>query len=156
MANIYNLFKFLEKKRGTKTPLKVKFIYAPDELTDEELNVEGLLDLDNSSLTSLPDGLRVGGHLYLSNSSINSLPDNLKVGGDLFLPGTPITSLPNNLKVGGGLYLSDTKITSIPDNLQVGKFLSLRNTPLAKKYSEEEIRNMILHTGGYVKRNIYA
>ena len=44
-ANIYNLFKFLEKKKGTKTPLKVKFIYAPDELTDEDLNVEGDLSL---------------------------------------------------------------------------------------------------------------
>ena len=45
MSNIYNLFKFLEKKKGTKTPLRVKLIHAPYELTDEDLNVEGDLDL---------------------------------------------------------------------------------------------------------------
>ena len=43
MPNIYNLFKFLEKKKGTKVPLKVKLIYTPNEITDEELNVEGCL-----------------------------------------------------------------------------------------------------------------
>jgi len=116
MSNIYNLFKFLEKKKGTKTPLKVKFIYAPNELTDEDLNVEEYLDLSD----------------------------------------TKITSLPNNLKAGGGLDLSDTKITSLPDNLEVVRSLFLENTPLAEKYTKEEIRKMIEDKGGYVKKDIYV
>ena len=116
MPNIYNLFKFLEKKKGTKTPIEIKFIYAPDELTDEDLNVEGDLDLEDS----------------------------------------PITTLPDNLKVGGSLDVSYTKITSLPDNLQVGGYLDLEYTPLAKKYTDEEIRKMIEDKGGYVKGDIYV
>jgi hypothetical protein len=136
MTNIYNLFKFLEKKRGTKTPLKMKFIYTPDELTDEDLKVKGNLDLLNTKITSLPDNLQVGDSLFLDNTPITSLPDNLQVGDSLFLANTPITSLPDNLKVGGYLYLSDT--------------------PLAEKYTKDEIRKMIEDKGGYVKGKIYA
>jgi len=156
MSNIYNLFKFLEKKRGTETPLQVKLLYAPDELTDEDLNVKGNLDLYNSSLDSLPDGLKVGGDLNLGYAPITSLPDNLKVGGYLSLVHSPITSLPNNLSVGSSLYLGITPITSLPDNLKVEKDLYLQGTPLAKKYSKEEIIKMILDKGGYFKGNIHV
>ena len=136
MPNIYNFFKFLEKKKGTKTPIEAKLLYAPEEITDEDLNVEGDLNLRNTPITSIPDNLSVGGDLYLSNSKITSLPDNLKVGGSLFL--------------------SNTKITSLPDNLQVEGSLYLRNTPLEVLYSEKEIRNMIEKKGGYVKGEIYV
>jgi hypothetical protein len=63
--------------------------------------------------------------------------------GDLDLRNTPITSLPNNLKVGGYLSLRNTKITSLPNNLKVGRDLYLTNTPISKKYTQEEIRQMI-------------
>ena len=135
-TNIYNLFKFLEKKKGTKTPLKVKLVYAPEEITDEDLNVEGYLYLSNTKITSLPDGLQVGGGLDLINTKITSLPDNLSVGGYLNLAYNKLTSLPDNLKVGGALYL--------------------RETPLAEKYTKEEIRKMIEGKGGYIKREIYV
>ena len=156
MSNIYNLFKFLEKKKGTKTPLKVKFIYAPDELTDEGLNVEGDLDLSYSKITSLPDNLQVGGNLDLSYSKITSLPDNLKVGGYLALVASPITSLPDNLSVGSSLYLGITPIDSLPDNLKVEKDLYLQGTLFSKKYTKEEIIKMLLDKGGYFKGNIYV
>jgi len=137
MSNIYNLFKFLEKKKGTKTPLGVKFIYAPDELTDEDLNVEGSLDLAaNTARISLPNNLKVGGSLYLNNSSITSLPDNLQVGGFL--------------------HLFKTSISSIPSNLKVEVHLDLRQTPLAEKYFPHEIKKMIEKKGGYVKGKIYV
>ena len=136
MSNIYNLFNFLEKKKGTKTPRKVKFLYAPNELTDEELNREGDLDLFNIPITSLPDNLKVGRNLDLENSSITSLPDNLSVGGHLNLTNTPITSLSGNLKVGGHLFLY--------------------HTPITEEYTKEEVRKMIEDKGGYVKRNIYV
>ncbi len=136
MPNIYNLFKFLEKKKGTKTPFEVKLIYAPDEITDEDLNVEGDLDLANTSRISLPNNLKVGGNLYLNNSSITSLPDNLQVGRSL--------------------HLFKTSISSIPSNLKVEVHLDLRQTPLSEKYNKEEIRKMIEDKGGYVKGNIYV
>jgi hypothetical protein len=87
---VYNLFKFLEKKKGTKTPLRVKFLYAPEEITDEDLNVEGDLDLAYTSITSIPDNLQVGGSLDLENTNIETLPNNLKVERSLFLDNTPL------------------------------------------------------------------
>ena len=92
-ANIYNLFKFLEKKKGTKTPFKAKLLYAPDELTDEELKIGGNLDLENINIETLPDNLKVGGSLFLSNTKITSLPDNLQVEGSLYLRNTPLEVL---------------------------------------------------------------
>jgi hypothetical protein len=153
---VYNFFKFLEKKKGTETPLRVKFLYAPDEITDEDLNVEGDLDLSYTSITSIPDNLQVGGHLDLENTNIETLPDNLKVGGFLDLDNSLITSLPDNLKVGGTLNIKNTDIKTLPNNLQVGGFLDLINTPIAKKYTKEEVRNMIEDKGGYVKEFIYV
>ena len=114
MSNIYNLFKFLEKKKGTKTPLNVKLLYAPDEITGEDLNVVGTLNLEANQITSLPDNLKVGEHIWADASSINSIPNNLQVEGDL----------------------------------------SLYDTPLAEKYTEEEIRKMVKDKGGYVKGSI--
>jgi hypothetical protein len=104
---------------------------------------KGDLNLSNTPITSLPDNLQVGGYLDLENTPITSLPDNLQVGGSLSLINTPITSLPDNLQVGGNFYLINTPITSLPDNLQVGGYLSLINTPLSKKYTEEQIKQMV-------------
>jgi len=87
---VYNFFKFLEKEKGTKTPLKVKFLYAPEEIADEDLNVEGDLDLSYTSITSIPDNLQVGGSLDLENTNIETLPNNLKVERSLFLDNTPL------------------------------------------------------------------
>ena len=62
---------------------------------------------------------------------------------DLNLSNIPLTSLPNNLKVGGYLDLTGTPITSLPNNLKIGRDLYLTNTPISKKYTQEEIRQMI-------------
>jgi hypothetical protein len=122
MGKIQQFFDFLEKKEGRKKPFEYKLIHEPDNLTPEELDVEGDLDLDGSKITSLPQGL--------------------KVEGDLDLEDTPITSLPEGLKVGGSLFLRDTLITSLPQGLQVGGSLNLYYTPLSEKYTKEEIRKM--------------
>jgi len=112
---------------------------------------QGDLDLTNTPIQSLPNGLKVGGDLILSNTPIQSLPKDLKVGGDLNLFNIPIKSLPDDLKVGGNLNLHNTPIQSLPDNLKVGGYLSLYNTPLSKKFTEEELKAMVPG----VKGNIY-
>ena len=134
--------------------LNSKFIYYQNDLTPEDLTVEGSLYLQHTPITSLPDNLKVGGSLYLYGTPITSLPDNLEVGGSLYLEYTPITSLPDNLEVGGSLSLERTPITSLPDNLKVGGSLSLYNTPLSKKYTKEEIIKMIEDKGGYLRGGI--
>ena len=104
---------------------------------------KGDLDLRNTPITSLPNNLKVSGNLDLYNTPITSLPNDLQVDGTLYLGNSSITSLPNNLKVGGYLSLRNTPITSLPNNLKVGRDLYLTNTPISKKYTQEEIRQMI-------------
>ena len=48
------------------------------------------MELDETTIKSLPEGLEVGGNLDLSGSLINSLPKGLKVGGNLYIYRTPI------------------------------------------------------------------
>ena len=54
---------------------------------------------------------RNGGSLDLSNTQIRELPEGLTVGGWLDLSNTQIRELPEGLTVGGGLYLGDTQIS---------------------------------------------
>ncbi len=96
----------------------------------EGLSVSRDLDLSYTPITSLPAGLSVEGSLYLSGTKITSLPEGLSVVGELSLSYTPITSLPAGLSVEGSLYLSGTKITSLPEGLSVGGSLDLSNTPI--------------------------
>jgi hypothetical protein len=100
--------------------------------------VGGSLDLEDSTIESLPDNLTVGGYLDLTSTPIRSLPDNLTVRGDLFLSYTPIQSLLVGFTVRGDLDLRYTPIQSLPDNLRVEGDLDLEGTPLSKKYTTKE------------------
>ena len=105
---------------------------------------KGGLDLRDTPIISLPDNLeKVGGNLDLYGTQIKSLPDNLQIYGSLWLTYTPIKSLPNNLQVGRHLFLSYSAIESLPNTLKVGETLWIEKTPLAKKYSDKEIRNLL-------------
>jgi len=67
-------------------------------------------------------------HLRLSRTNITSLPNDSFVGGDLHLEYCKnLTSLPKGLKVEGNLYID--------------------NTPIANKYSNDEIRDMVKPDG---------
>ena len=94
------------------------------------------------------------GNLDLENSQITELPNNLQVGGSLYLNYTPIQKLPDNLKVVGSLWLHDSQITELPNNLEVHGDLNLFGTLLSKKYSKQEIRDIIKRQGGNVGRDI--
>ena len=80
------------------------------------------------------------------------ITDYIKGGseGDLNLSDTPIQSLPDNLRVGDHLNLNNTPIQSLPDNLKVGGSLDISNTPISKKYSADEIKDMVEYVGGEV------
>lgn len=176
MANIHNLFKFIESKRKQyHVPLKYILINNLP-LSEDDLNVKGNLDLCNTQIKSLPDNLKISGFLSVTwNENMTELPNNLNVKSDIYLSHTPIKSVPDTLKVGGHFYLDDTKITALPDNLKVGKDLFLlgtpiqslpnnlkvkgelylRNTPISKKYTKEEILKIIEDKGGSVGGKIY-
>jgi hypothetical protein len=150
------IFDFIEEKEG-KTSLAYKILNDFDNIRDNELIVNGNLNLSNKNITSLPDGLKVGGDLSLTRcTSLTSLPDAFMVGGNLGLSKcTSLTSLPDGLQVGGNLYLTGCiSLTTLPDGLQVGEDLNLANTSLAK-YTDGELLKMIGSNGfikGIIKR----
>ena len=106
-------------------------------ITKRDLNVDGDLDLSGTNITTLPKTLQVDGDLYLNScTSLKALPNGLRVGWNLDLNGcTSLKMLPDGLEVDGDLYIEDT--------------------PLAKMYSDDEIRDMVEASGGYVGGNIY-
>jgi hypothetical protein len=83
-------FKFLSEKDGKKIPLRLKLCHFHEELTEEDLNIKGDLNLSYTTITSLPENLRVTGNLYLSGTLIDKLPVNLFVLGTISLDNTPI------------------------------------------------------------------
>jgi hypothetical protein len=92
--------------------------------------------------------------LDLSETVITSLPNGLKIGGELDLIDCPnLISLPEDLKVGGDLFLYECKnLTSLPKGLQVGLKLYIGKTTLTN-YSDDELRKMI--KPGYISGKIY-
>ena len=171
------IFDFIEEKES-KTSLAYKILNDFDNIRDNDLIINGNLNISNKYITTLPVGLKVGGCLWLKGcTSLKSLPDGLQVGCSLSLSGCTsltslpvgfqvvdrlwlndcinLTSLPDALMVGGDLYLTGcTNLTSLPEGLQVGGNLYLANTPLAK-YTDGELLKMIGSTGyieGIIKR----
>ena len=110
----------------------------------------GGLMLDNTPIESLPSNLKtVGGVLDLNDSKILELPEGLTVHGFLDLSGTPIKILPNNLTVGSTLWLYYTQIEEIPMNLNIGTNLRLYQSNLSV-INEDRIVQMIKERGGSI------
>ena len=138
------ILNFLKEKEGKELPEswfdsieKLKLIERlenhPDDIQYRHVND---LDLDGSNIRKLPDNLYVKGSLDLDNcKQLTELPDNLHVGDLLWLVRTNISEIPNNLYVDGDLYINDT--------------------PLANKYTNQQIREMITSKGGTLIGKIY-
>jgi hypothetical protein len=149
---IRSIFKFLENEENRKTPIVWKLINN-EPLTDDELNIEGNLNLTDSKITQLPKGLKVGDNLNLLGSIITSLPEGLEVGATLDLSYSDIRTLPEGLEVGDSLWLIGCwLITSLPKGLHVGGDLYIFRTNFTK-LSNDEIRDMI--KPGFIGGGIY-
>jgi hypothetical protein len=149
---IKKIFDFLEENDDIKPPFLWKWVN--NELTKEDLNIKGNLNLEFTTVTSLPNGMRVEGNLWLLGSEINSLPEGLYVKDSFNLSHTNIELLPDNLYVGDDLYFRHSDIEEIPKNLYVGGNLYIEDSFLAKKYTDGEIRrNKNLNNGSF-KGNI--
>ena len=106
-------------------------------------SVGGYLYLYGSEIKSLGNLTSVGGNLNLRHTPIESLGNLTSVGGSLFLRDTSIQSLGNLTSVGKDLNLYGSEIKSLGNLTSVGGYLDLRNTPISKKYSKEEIKQMV-------------
>jgi hypothetical protein len=109
-------------------------------------SIGGDLDLSESDIKSLGNLVRVEGDLNLRGcKNLQSLGNLVRVEGNLDLQSCKnLVSLGDLEYVGDGLDLFDCKNLKSLGNLEyVGGFLSLGYTPLSKKYTKEEIRNMV-------------
>ena len=140
IETIEKMFNFLKEKEGRELPKKwverLKLIKElethPDDL---QYRYNGNLSLFRSNITKLPNDLFVNGFLSLINcKEIRNLPDKLHVEGNLSIP--------------------DTNISELPNKLYVGRNFSIANTPLAEKYTDEEIRKIVASTGGQINGQI--
>jgi hypothetical protein len=147
---IKKIFDFLEENGEHNAPLVWK-LKNNEPITEDDLIVNGDLNLNHSKITSLPEGLKVGGSLILSGLKITSLPKSLEVKGSLSLYRSEITSLPEGLKVGYDLILTYSTITSLPRGLKVGGYIYIFGSKLTR-YTDDELREMI--KPGYIKGKI--
>ena len=138
---IEKILNFLETNEDKQIPRKwfisiIRFIEKLENHPDAiQYKHEGDLELSHTNITKLPNDLYVDGYLNLINcKKITKLPDNLYVVEDLDLSGTNITELPDNLYFGWNLYI--------------------KNTPLAKKYTDQEIRDIVASTGNKIRGSI--
>jgi hypothetical protein len=145
------LQKFLERRGNPPYMITddLDLSYSDIESLGNLTSVGGFLNLYKSNLKSLGNLTSVGGSLILYESKIEDLGNLTSVGGNLILHGTKIEDLGNLTSVGKYLNLYGTKIEDLGNLTSVGGNLILRNTPLSKKYSEEEIRSMV-EVGGKV------
>jgi len=60
-----------------------------------------------------------------------------------------IRNLPDKLYVKSSLYLDGCKeLINLPSKLYVGRNVLIGNTPLANRYTDEEIKDIVASTGG--------
>jgi hypothetical protein len=139
---IIKLFEFIQSKKSRypiyQLAIMLKILYAPESIENEDLHIRGSLNF--TSFDNFKD--------------VEHLPDNLHIDGDLWLSDSAIKTLPENLHVNGNLALYRSKIQSLPKNLYVGGNISLMYTPLAEKYTDDEIQQLIEKSGGVVKGRI--
>jgi hypothetical protein len=155
---IRKIFTFLEENERHQTPFLWKWVNNIP-LTEKDLNIEGELDLTNTDIKSLPDGLKVAGNLNLTETDMESLPERLEVAGNLYLDHSFIKSLPKDLKVGGDLSIEATYIASLPKGLQVGGDLYLNDSKLLNNidYNDSnELRDIVkkMVEPGFIKGNV--
>ena len=153
-----NIFNFIEENERHQTPFLWKWVNNIP-LTEKDLNIEGNLDLTDTDIKSLPDGLKVAGNLNLTETDMESLPERLEVAGNLYLDHSFIKSLPKDLKVGGDLSIEATYIKSLPRGLQVGGDLYLNDSKLLNNidYNDSnELRDIVkkMVEPGFIKGNV--
>ena len=115
-------------------------------------SVNGDLNLYETNITSLGNLQSVNGYLNLYGcANLISLGNLQSVKGYLDLEGcAKLTSLGNLQSVNGSLVLYGcANLTSLGNLQSVGGGLHLGKTSISKKYSEEEIRQM-LNVGGII------
>jgi len=126
-----------------------EIIEFPSDIT--KLTMEGMFNLSNTKIQSLPNDLVVLGTMSLLGSDIKKLPDFLTVTYHLNIAGTDISELPPNMSV-KDLYLHDTKyITELPENLTTFRLLNVRNSAVKYLPANLTCENLYLNESNIIE-----
>lgn len=116
---LIKLFEFIKNKRKYKIPFRFLLLNYPEHIESDDLYVNGDLDLIDTNIMELPDGLFISGNLILTDCvDFFDLGDNMTVTSHVYLTNTNISYLPKNLKC-GTLVLRGVDIRVLPDDLVV-------------------------------------
>jgi hypothetical protein len=152
-----------EKKLYVDGNLNLSGVSGEITALPEGLRITGYLDLSNTNITKLPKDLMVGGFLNIRDTAIETLPADMEIVGpfyaarsalreipeginlgrkDIELISTPIKSLPKNFTAYAKLTIVKTQIETLPPDLKVFGDIYIGKTPLASKYTIEQIKEM--------------
>jgi hypothetical protein len=115
--------------------------------------IDGDLNIANTQIKYLPDGLEVKGRLIAGNSGLAELPENLHVHGFLSIANTCIDTLPESLVVDDSLYIEDTPIEKIPEALQhIKGSLDISNTLISELPEGLIVNDDFSYEGSQIKQ----
>lgn len=135
--NLENLLRFIEKTEGRKIPLYYKLKKNQELITQDDLIVNGDLDLTGESFKMLPDNLVINGNFYISDTEIRTIPKNLTVNGILYIHGTYISTIPSDLKI-EHLDIESSNVESLPYNFNIPGYFNVRFCKL--KYLPDNLK----------------
>ena len=155
---IGNILTFLKEKEGKEIPQNWNLIERLETHPDDIQYIhKGSLTLKNSDIKKFPNNLYVDGDfMMLSGEKTTELPDRLFVMGFLQLAiDHKILKYPKALFVKDTLFLTYTNIAELPNQIFVGEDLLIQGTPLADKYTDEELYEMAKSLeGGQIRGKI--
>lgn len=85
------------------------------------------LDLSNTTLTELPQGLEIEDHLILKSTPMLALPAGLKVGGLLDTLCTDIAEIPDDAEA-GRIQIGDSAVRRFPGNRRYASVAAARSS----------------------------
>ncbi|MBY3432800.1 hypothetical protein HFN89_01240 [Rhizobium laguerreae] len=90
----------------------------------------GNLDIRETQIESLPDGLYVLGNVLAKGTLLSRIGAGITVTKDLMIQDTSVAAIPDDIEIRGSLIARSTKLEAIPDNLSVGMNVDFGKTPI--------------------------
>jgi hypothetical protein len=150
------MYNFMVEKPTTKQEVKSisDVIHSSQTQTNNTPKIkDNSHPADDQGLRKIDEYIKNGskGNLDLTSYVITTLGNLKKVGGNLDIYSHNIVSLGKLESVDGYLHVYGTKFDSIGNLKHVGGNLYIKGTPLMRRYSEEQIRQMV-DIGGEIEK----
>ncbi|MGN6437234.1 MAG: leucine-rich repeat domain-containing protein [Agriterribacter sp.] len=93
------------------------------------IKIHGGLDISYNEIFIFPKNFKtINGSLDISDTNIRDMPEGIHVKGDLYASSTPITHLPKKMKVDGSLIMDESHLKQYPQGAAIGKDVDIDNT----------------------------